>query len=165
MLTIFIIVVLVSAAIFGPFIPGWITTTQNSFESIAKSKEVKEASMTSIGAIVPSQIAPWLASQVNTMKNAEGPLDWQVVSFRTGSCATENLSQLPESKYTTAVAGACVELDEIQQLYSGDCYLASNCNVPIEAKERLTAAMDSVWEAFSDAGFVLPYTEFEQVTP
>jgi len=165
MLTIAIIVVVVSTIIFAPFAPGWISTTQSSFKSIAKTKEINEASLNSLGAIVPSQIAPWLASQVNTMKNAEGPLDWQVVSFRSGPCAPENLVQLPDSKYSTSVASACHELDEIQQLYSGKCFLATDCNVPDVAKERLTGAMDSVWEAFSDAGFVLPYSENEQVIP
>ncbi len=162
MLTIFLIVVVTSTIIFAPFVPGWVSTTQDSFKSLSKSKEIQEASMSSLGAIVPSQIAPWLSSKVNTMINAEGPLDWQVVSFRTGPCDSDNLSHLPESKYSTSIATACGELDDIQQLYSGDCFLASNCNVPDIAKEELTATMDAVWEAFSDAGFVLPYDEFEQ---
>jgi hypothetical protein len=165
MLTIILIVIVAAAVIFGPFVPGWVSTTQESFEAIAKKKELNEAGMLSLGAIVPSQIAPWLNQQANTMINAEGPLDWQVVSFRAGPCFADNLSQLPASKYSTAIATACDELDDIQQLYSGSCFLASDCNVPEIAKEELRAAMAGVWTEFSDAGFVLPYEELEQVLP
>ncbi len=161
MLTILILTTIVLVVLVGPFAPKWISTTKGSFDAIAKQKEIQEASMGSFTAVIPSQIAPWLSVQANTMINAEGPLDWQVVSFRTGSCATENLTQLPTGKYSTSIAVACDEHDEIQQLYSGNCFLASNCHVPEEAKQKITAAMDSVWEAFSDAGFVLPYTEEE----
>ena len=160
-LTILLIVIVVCVVLIGPFTPGWVSTTQKSLADIAKTKEINKASMSSISAVIPSQISPWLSNQANTMINAEGPLDWQVVSFRTGPCATENLTQLPAGKYSTSIATACDELDEIQQLYSGNCFLASNCHVPEEAKQKITAAMDSVWEAFSDAGFVLPYTEEE----
>jgi hypothetical protein len=93
---------------------------------------------------------------------AEGPLDWQVVSFRNGPCNAGNLSQLPVGKYTSAVAGACDDLDGIQQQYSGTCFLASDCNVPGVAKEEIRAAMGTLWEEFSDAGFVLPNIAVEQ---
>ena len=97
--------------------------------------------------------------------NATGPLEWKVFSFRNGPCNPGNLSQLPDSKYSTAIGAACVSLDDIQQRYSGTCFLASNCNIPEAAKEEIAGAMNIVWDAFSDAGFVLPYTEFEQVLP
>ena len=165
LLTIIIMLVVAAVVILGPFAPGWISTTKGSFEAIAKNKALNEASMLSLGAIVPSQITPWLNQQVNTMIDAEGPLDWQVVSFRSGPCFGENLSQLPASKYSTAIMTACNELDDIQQLYSGSCFLASDCNVPEVAKEELRTAMGRVWSEFSDAGFVLPYEELEQVLP
>ncbi len=165
MLTIIIIFVVVSTIILAPFAPGWISTTQDSFAAMAKKKEIDQASMSSLGVIVPSQITPWLNSKVQTMINAEGPLDWQVVSFRRGPCDSGNLSQLPASKYSTAISTACDELDDIQQMYSGNCFLASDCNVPEVAKVELTASMGRVWESFSDAGFVLPYVELEQVLP
>ena len=132
---------------------------------MSKKKEIMEASMSSITAIIPSQISPWLATQADRMINAEGPLDWQAVSFRSGACDADNLSQLPDGKYSTSIRVACVELDRIQQLYSGNCFLASTCKVPEIAKDEIGAAMDTVWLAFSDAGFVLPYREFEQVLP
>jgi len=165
MLTIFIIIVVVSTVIFAPFAPGWISTTQNSFQSIAEQKSTQESSMLSLSAIVPAQISPWLATQANTMINAEGPLDWKVVSFRTGPCLGENLAQLPAGKYSESIGATCQELDRIQQRYSGNCFRAATCIVPEVAKEEIEAAMDIVWDAFSDAGFVLPYTEFEQVMP
>jgi hypothetical protein len=165
MLTIFLIVAIVSVVVFAPFVPGWVSTTKNSFEAMAKKKEINEASMSSITAIVPSQISPWLATQANTMINAEGPLDWQVVSFRSGACNGDNLSQLPSGKYSDSIGAACVQLDLIQQRYSGKCFRAVDCNVPEVAKEEIRAAIDNVWVAFSDAGFVLPYDEIEQVLP
>jgi hypothetical protein len=162
MLTVLILATVVLVVVVGPFAPKWVSTTQDSFKAIAKQKETQESSLASFSAIIPSQISPWLALQANTMINAEGPLDWQVVSFRTGPCDSDNLSQLPAGKYTTSIVTACDQLDEIQQLYSGDCFLASDCHVTEEAKHKITSTMDGVWEAFSDAGFVLPYSEEEQ---
>jgi hypothetical protein len=164
-LTVFLIVVFVCVVIFAPFAPNWVSTTQKSFADIAKTKEINKAGMSSITAIIPSQISPWLANQANTMINAEGPLDWKVVSFRTGPCNGDNLSQLPSGKYSDSIGTACVELDRIQQAYSGKCFRAADCNVPEVAKEEISAAIDEVWEAFSDAGFVLPYDLIEEGAP
>ncbi len=162
MLTVILLATVVLVIVLAPFAPKWISTTQDSFAAIAKQKEIQEASMSSIAAIIPSQISPWLAVQTNTMINAEGPLDWNVVSFRSGSCAPQNLSQLPAGKYSASIATACDTLDDIQLRYSRTCFLASNCNVPEVAKLEIRTAMDGVWEAFSDAGFVLPYDQLEQ---
>ncbi|MBT4126819.1 MAG: hypothetical protein HOE43_10535 [Chloroflexi bacterium] len=165
LLTVILIFLAILLVVLGPFAPGWVSTTRSSFDAIAKTKERNESNMKSLDVIVPAQIAPWMASQVDTMIEAEGPLDWQVVSFRTGPCDEENLSQLPASKYSTSIATACGEIDGIQQLYSGKCFLASDCNVPEQAKEELRLAMGNVWEAFSDAGFVSTYEVIEQVAP
>lgn len=165
MITVILIVVGALTVILAPFAPKWVDTARGSFDAIAQQKAMQEASLSPLGAIVPSQIAPWMNTQANTMKNATGPLEWKVVSFRNGPCNPGNLSQLPDSKYSTAIGAACVSLDDIQQRYSGTCFLASNCNIPEAAKEEIAGAMNIVWDAFSDAGFVLPYTEFEQVLP
>ena len=165
MLTIFFIVMFFLIIVLAPFAPKWVITTQDSLEAISEQKKIDQQSMSSIAAIVPSQIAPWMAQQASTMSAATGPLDWKVVSFRTGPCALENLSQLPDGKYSDAIVEVCGELDRIQQHYSGNCFLASDCNVPAIAKEEIEIAMQIVWDAFSDAGFVLPYTEWEQVQP
>jgi hypothetical protein len=162
MLTVFLITALVLIVILAPFAPQWVTTTKSSFEAMAQVKEINDASRSSITVIVPSQISPWLSQQANTMINAEGPLDWHVVSFRTGPCNSDNLAQLPSGKYSTSIAQTCESLDDIQQRYSGTCFLASGCNVPDIAKEEIADAMDIVWDAFSDAGFVLPYDLIEQ---
>jgi hypothetical protein len=164
-LTILLIVIVVCVVLIGPFTPGWVSTTQKSLADIAKTKEINKASMSSISAVIPSQISPWLANQANTMINAEGPLDWKVVSFRTGPCNGDNLSQLPPGKYSDSIGTACVELDGIQQAYSGKCIRAADCNIPEVAKEEILAAIDQVWEAFSDAGFVLPYDLIEEGSP
>ncbi len=162
MITVILIVLAAATVVLAPFAPGWVSTTRDSFDAMAAQKELNEASKSSLGAAVPSQIAPWMAVQARTMSEAEGPLDWKVVSFRNGPCDAGNLSQLPVSKYSDAIAQACSSFDDIQQRYSGDCFLASKCNVPEVAKAEIAQAMGIVWEAFSDAGFVLPYTEIEQ---
>lgn len=165
LLTVVLIALAVLVVVLGPFVPGWVNTTQHSFDAIARTKERNESSMKSIGVIVPAQIAPWMSSKVDTMIAAEGPLDWRVASFRSGPCKPENLSQLPDSKYSTSIATACNEIDDIQQLYSGSCFLASDCNVPEQAKEELELAIGKVWDAFADAGFVLSYEQIEMVAP
>ncbi|MDP6666063.1 MAG: hypothetical protein QF357_01545 [Dehalococcoidia bacterium] len=162
MLTVFLIVFGVMAVVLAPFVPGWVTTTQDSFQAMAQQKELNDASIGPVGAMVPSQIAPWMATQARTMSAAEGPLEWKVVSFRGGPCDPGNLSQLPPSKYSDAIVQACVSFDDVQLRYSGTCFLASNCDVPEVARIELTEIMDEVWYAFSDAGFVLPYTDIEQ---
>lgn len=162
MITVILIAVAVVGIISAPFAPGWVSTTRASIESLAKEDEIREASINSASVVIPSQITPWLAAQTNKMIKAEGPLDWQVVSFRRGPCAEENLVQLPAGKYATAIATACDDLNDIQQRYSGDCFLAASCNVSDGAKQEITATMDHVWDAFSDAGFVLPYEVVEE---
>ena len=165
MFTIFLIVISFSIVVLAPFAPKWVATAQDSFDVMSEKKKINQESMVSFTAIVPSQIAPWMALQARTMSEASGPLDWKVVSFRTGPCNLENLSQLPEVKYSDSIAQVCEELDRIQQRYSGDCFLASECNVPDAAKEEIDMAMGIVWDAFSDAGFVSHYSESEQVQP
>ncbi|MDA1278842.1 MAG: hypothetical protein O3B95_02200 [Chloroflexi bacterium] len=162
MLTIILILVGVLTIVLAPFAPGWVTTTKGSFKAMAQQKELNEASMSTLSAIVPSQIAPWMASRAQTMKDAKGPLDWKVVSFRTGPCNAENLSQLPAGKYSLAIAQACVSLDDIQLRYSGNCVRASTCEIPEIARTEIDEAMNAVWDAFSDAGFVLPHDLVEQ---
>tara|TARA_A100001037_G_scaffold306657_1_gene353721 strand:+ start:7100 stop:7666 length:567 start_codon:yes stop_codon:yes gene_type:complete len=165
MITVTLIVVGVIGIISAPFAPGWISTAQASFESLSKQDEMREASINSASVVIPSQITPWLAVQTRKMINAEGPLDWHAVSFRRGACAEENLVQLPEGKYANAIATACDDLNDIQQRYSGDCFLAASCNVSDVAKQEITATMNLVWDAFSDAGFVLPYEVIEEGLP
>ncbi len=166
MITISLIVTVVVLAFSAPFIPTWVNTTRDSLEAIREAKELDDAGRSSLDVLVASQIAPWMGLQAETMLNATGPLDWKVVSFRNGPCHQDNLSQLPVSEYSLAIVSACNSMDDIQQRYSGTCFLASRCNVPDEAKQEITAVMGEVWEEFSDAGFVLPYTDVEeQVLP
>ena len=162
MVTVILIGLAITTVVLAPFAPGWVSTAQHSFEAMSEQDALNEAGLSTIGAVVPSQIAPWLATQARTMTEAQGPLEWKAVSFKRGPCDAGNLSQLPVSKYSNAIAQACSSFDEIQQRYSGDCFIASDCNVPEVATAEIMQTMDQVWEAFSDAGFVLPYTEVEQ---
>ena len=162
MITVGLIALAAVSIVLAPFASSWISTTQEGFAALAKQKERNEANKSSLEASVPSQIAPWIAAQARTMTEARGPLEWKVVSFRSGPCDPENLAQLPVGKYSAAIAQACGSLDDIQQRYSGDCFLATTCDVPELAKTEIAGVIDIVWDAFSDAGFVTPYSETEQ---
>ncbi|MCI0804457.1 MAG: hypothetical protein J4N96_08420 [Chloroflexi bacterium] len=162
MVTVILIALAITTVVLAPFAPGWVSTAQHSFDAMAEQDALNEAGLSTIGAVVPSQIAPWLATQARTMTEAQGPLAWKVVSFRSGPCDAGNLSQLPAGKYSAAIAQACSSFNDIQERYSGNCFLASDCKVPEAAKTEIAQSMNKVWDAFSDAGFVLPYTEVEQ---
>ena len=162
LITVVIIVLGAITILLAPFAPGWSSTARDSFEARAEDKARLESSLVSASAIVASQIAPWMAVQARNMIAAEGPLDWKAVSFKRGPCDPENLSQLPGGKYADAITQACGSFHEIQLRYSGDCFIASTCDVPEAAKSEITMTLNSVWDAFSDAGFVLPYPETEQ---
>lgn len=161
MVTVMLLVLLATAVVVAPFAPGWVTTTREGFDALAEQKE-RDSNKSALGASVPSQIAPWLATQARTMTEATGPLEWNVVSFVGGPCDIANLSQLPAGKYSQAIVQACGSFNQIQLSYSGSCFRASTCKIPDAAKTEIARVMDLVWVAFADAGFVLPYYEDEQ---
>ena len=162
MVTVMLLVLLATAVVVAPFAPGWVTTTREGFDALAEQKDRNESNKSALAASVPSQIAPWLATQARTMTEATGPLEWNVVSFTGGPCDIANLSQLPAGKYSQAIVQACGSLNQIQLSYSGSCFRASTCKIPDAAKTEIARVMDLVWVAFADAGFVLPYSEDEQ---
>jgi hypothetical protein len=162
MITVFLIALFITAVVLAPFAPGWITTTRDGFDALARQKERNEENKSTLAASVPSQIAPWLAIQARTMTEATGPLEWNAVSFDDGPCDIANLSQLPAGKYSEAIVQTCGSFNDIQLRYSGSCFRASTCNIPDAAKTEIARAMDLVWIAFADAGFVLSYSQEEQ---
>lgn len=162
MVTVMLLVLLATAVVVAPFAPGWVTTTREGFDALAEQKDRNESNKSALAASVPSQIAPWLATQARTMTKATGPLEWNVVSFVGGPCDITNLSQLPAGKYSQAIVQACGSFNQIQLSYSGSCFRASTCKIPDAAKTEIARVMDLVWVAFADAGFVLPYYEDEQ---
>ena len=93
---------------------------------------------------------------------AQGPMAWKVDAFRSGPCDVGNPSQLPAGESAAAIAQACSSFNDIQERYSGNCFLASDCKVTEAAKTEIAQTMNNVWDAFSDAGFVLPYSNDEQ---
>ena len=79
MVTVILIALAITTVVLAPFAPGWVSTAQHSFEAMSEQDALNEAGLSTIGAVVPSQIAPWLATQARTMTEAQGPLAWKVV--------------------------------------------------------------------------------------
>jgi hypothetical protein len=140
MFTIFLIVRSFSIVVLAPFAPKWVATTKDSFDVMSEKKKINQESMSSLAAMVPSQITPWMAQQARTMSEASGPLDWKVVSFRTGPCNLENLSQLPDGKYSDSIAEVCGELDRIQRIV----FSRRSAMFPMLRKKKLIW----LWELF-----------------
>jgi hypothetical protein len=106
-----------------------------------------------------SWIYPHLRLQATRMQNAEIPVQWRPVSFKSGPCLPDNLSQIPVGKYAYAIKSACISLDDIQMTYAGDCAQTSQCNIPEQAVIELQQVLDRLQVAFSDANLVDPYPD------
>lgn len=106
-----------------------------------------------------SWIYPFLRRQAKRMQTAEIPIDWRPVSFKTGPCLPEHMTQLPTGKYAYAIETACKSLDTIQMTYAVDCAETSACNIPGQAVIELQQVLDRLKVAFSDANLVQPYPD------
>lgn len=153
------VIVLIPLAILGP---SWVNTTRDSLESRAQSDSLREQGLLSSEVRVPSQIVPWMLNEIAGMENVTGPASWTKVDFTQGPCFENNLSQLPAGTYADAIATACVNLNDIQSQHVSDCTTVQTCAIPEVAFERLASVRTGLLDAFSDAGFVLPYQEEEQ---
>ncbi|MDA1297654.1 MAG: hypothetical protein O3B04_06590 [Chloroflexi bacterium] len=165
-LTVFLIIAAVLAVPLGLLVPSWISTTQQSFQDRNESDALRDSTILSSNVLVPSQIAPWMLNQITRLEEAKGPFDWNFASFTAGPCDPGNLVQLPPGQYSAAIANACSSLQQIQVEFADDCASVAACQLSDAAVERLAAVRTDLVDAFSDAGFVLPYSdEEEQVGP
>lgn len=100
---------------------------------------------------VPSNIVPYLRQRMEIMRNAAGPSEWNGVSFESGPCNLDNLTELPEGKYADAVAVACQRIYTVQTTYGASCATASSCAVPVAAVAELDEIEAELLLEFSDA--------------
>jgi hypothetical protein len=164
MATVLLIVLAVAAIPLILLVPSWVSTTKGSIKSRSDAESLRDASLLSSSVIVPSQITPWMLNQISRMEAADSPFDWNYTAFTAGPCAASNLGQLPPGQYSVAIRTSCTQLDLIQADYAGDCKTVAECAIPAEAYKRLASARSELLEAFSNAGFVLPYSDQEQQT-
>lgn len=162
MTTVFLIVLAVAAIPLIMLVPSWISTTKGSLQERRAAESLRDAGILSSSVIIPSQITPWMLNQISRMENADSPFDWNYTLFTAGPCATTNLNQLPPGPYADAIRASCVDLRQIQSDYSDDCPSVGSCNIPPQAYTRLANTRTALLQAFSDAGFVLPYEVEEQ---
>ena len=162
MTTVFLIVLAVISIPLILLVPSWISTTRGSIQDRRAADDLRDAALLSSDVIIPSQITPWMLNQISRMENADNPFEWGYTLFTAGPCATTNLRQLPPGKYADAIRTSCSELFQVQMDYADACPAVDSCNLPPEAHTRLASIRTNLLNAFSDAGFVLPYLIEEQ---
>jgi type II secretory pathway pseudopilin PulG len=162
MTTVFLIVLAVISIPLLMLVPSWISTTRGSIQERRSAEDLRDAALLSSDVIIPSQITPWMLNQVSRMENAGTPLEWNYTLFTAGPCSTTNLNQLPAGKYSEAIRTSCGDLFQVQTDYADACTSAASCDLPPEAYTRLASIRTNLMDAFSDAGFVLPYNIEEQ---
>lgn len=126
--------------------PGFYSGAQEGIVRIRR-----DVSIDFLEVSIPSRINPYLQRHIDTMQEADRPIEWRPVSFRHGPCLADNLSQLPVGKYSDGVADACATLDDIQTEYASSCVASDTCHIPSEAVSRLQAVSDGLNAVFSDA--------------
>ena len=161
-LTVIIIVVATLGVPLAMLLPSWVSTFQDSLDRRQRGEEFRDRTLVSANVLVPSQIAPWMLNEIGRMEGADSPASWKATDFTKGPCDAVNLSQLPAGQYSDAVAATCADLHDIQTKYARNCISVATCAIPEVALTRLETAKDELLVAFSDAGFVLPYSNGEQ---
>jgi hypothetical protein len=154
MLTVFLLVFIVVAIPVGIVYPKVSSVARDNWGDVQNARERHFVNVTAA-----SWIYPFLRRQAQRMQEADVPGEWRSVSFKTGACLPEHMSQLPVGKYAYAIETACTTLDEIQMKYAIDCAQTRACNIPDQAVLDLQIVLDRLRVAFSDANLVQPVTD------
>ena len=149
-----VVALAIPAGIFGPAV------FRTGAEGLREQKRLHERQFAQ--PIAGSWINPWLREKAARMIAATTPIEWRGVSFQSGPCYSENLSQLPKDKWSQAIIEGCRRMDDIQQRYAVHCAATDACLVPAEARQELQAVADFLVAEYTDAGFVEPYSTQEQ---
>jgi hypothetical protein len=152
--TVILLILAIPAATLGPRI------FKRGAEGIRTARELR--ANPPIAPAPGTWINPWLRDKATRMIEATSPIEWRGVSFQTGPCHPENLSQLPKDKWSAAIVTSCNRLDDIQVRYAADCASTGSCFIPAKAKEELQGVIDYLVAEFADAGLVVPYSTGEQ---
>lgn len=148
------LVLAIPAAIFGP------GTVRRASEGYGEAQRLR--SNPPIASVPGTWINPFLRDKAARMMNATSPIEWRAVSFQTGPCHPENLSQLPKDKWSAAIVTSCGRLNDIQLRYAADCAETGACVIPPKARQELQGVVDYLINEFEDAGLVVPYSTQEQ---
>ena len=151
-----IILFLVTYIMFGNQI---FDTAKNNLETTLKNRNEREFS----GDIdVEAWQYSWIRTGVNNMKNAQGPSQWRAINWEKG-CYSRRITEWNKI-YQEAIKESCQELHNIQENYDKFCLgINENCKIPDEALMDLNLVLLNLENAFSNAGFVLPYNEAEDI--
>ena len=150
-----VIVLLIIYILFGNQI---FNTAKENLETTLKNRNEREFS----GDIdVEAWQYSWIRTGIINMKNAQGPAQWRAINWEKG-CYSRRITKWNEI-YQNTIQDSCEKLNEIQKKFDEDCLgVNENCKVPKEAILELSKVMSNLEKAFSNAGFVLPYNEYEE---
>ena len=150
-----IIVFLIIYIIFGNHI---IETAKNNLETTLKNRNERDFS----GDIdVEAWQYSWIRTGIINMKNAQGPAQWRAINWEKG-CYSRRITKWNEI-YQNTIQESCKKLNIIQEEYDKYCLgINENCKSPDGAILELSKVMSNLENAFSNAGFVLPYNEHEE---
>tara|TARA_Y100000817_G_scaffold257492_1_gene211024 strand:- start:2658 stop:3197 length:540 start_codon:yes stop_codon:yes gene_type:complete len=150
-----IIIILIIYILFGNQI---ISTAKNNLETTLKNRNEREFS----GDIdVEAWQYSWIRTGIINMKNAQGPAQWRAINWEKG-CFSRRITKWNEI-YQNTIQDSCEKLNIIQKDYDNYCLgINENCEIPVEALKELSEVMSNLENAFSNAGFVLPYNELEE---
>lgn len=149
-----LLALVIPAAFFGPGIVRRASEGYRETQRLRASPPIAPAPGTWIN--------PFLRDKAERMMHATSPMDWRAVNFQTGPCHPENLSQLPDDKWSAAIVTSCGRLDDIQRAYAADCAETDACALPDKARQELQRVIDYLVAEFDDAGVVVPYSTQEQ---
>lgn len=155
-MTVAIVIILVFAIPAAIILPGIINTASTNLAERAEQKRQRVDQLLPEAVVLPARVTPWLFSRLRIMQEAETSTEWFIADFTEGSCNADNLAQFPIGKFTTAIFRACSDLNRIQEKFAEFC-TAANCQLPQAAIIELDGTAIRLVDAFSDAGFALPY--------
>ena len=150
---IFISIVVVIAVVSAPFAPGWISSTKSGINEVTADHDLQTSSRLPNDDLTDEQISPYLIEKAETMRDATGPFQWEIVNFRFGPCDPDALAAHSDGAFRTALTDSCTSLADIQGRYQRDCYIAASCNVSDEAKNGLNAVIAVLQKAQINAGY------------
>ncbi len=140
----------------SPFLVNTFNNAQEGIGEVTAEHDLTTLMGSSPTDLTDEEIGPWIASQGEIMINATRPPQWEVGNYRFGPCSADRVSEITNVGYGASIAEACDRLYDIQGKYSRDCFIASNCVVKDEAKDQITAVIDLLKSAQSDAGYSWP---------
>ncbi len=121
---------------------------------VERYKETKRIQARQFAPPPGAWVRPWLVQKAEVMIEADQPYKWHPTDFHFGPCFPDNVRQLPNDDFRTAIRYSCREFHRIQNDYAINCATTNNCVVPEAAKAELRAVISVLDAAFADAGFV-----------